>query len=91
MGTKQDHAGEVLEVTTGMLHAFLARAAELGVDVTAEQVATNLLPNFGQVAGEMVAYAKAHGGSLKGAELTVVAKKAEAGHDAGTAAARATR
>lgn len=73
-------AGEVLDAVSGMVRVVLDRANELGVDVTAEQVASNLLPNLGQLAGDMLAHHRQNG-SLDGVELTLVAADTAASTD----------
>ncbi len=75
---QQDFAAEVAAVTTGALHAVLGRAAELGVEVTPEQVA-NLVPNLTELSGELLAHARSHNGSLDGVELTFVPTEEAAG------------
>lgn len=76
MSADQPGAEQVLDAVNGMVRVVLDRAAELGVEVTAEQLASNLLPNLGHLAGDMVAYVREHG-SLDGAELALVPATAE--------------
>lgn len=71
MATRGEETAQLLEALGGMVQTFVDRAHELGVGVTAEQLATNVLPQLGRVAGDMLAHHKVHG-SLDGVRLELV-------------------
>lgn len=71
MPTKAEEAALLLDALGGMVQTLVDRAEELGVEVTAQQLATNVLPQLGRLAGDMLAHHREHG-SLDGVQLTFV-------------------
>lgn len=71
MATRGEETAQLLEAMGAMAQAVLARADELGVEVSAQELATNVLPQLGRVAGDMLAHHRAHG-SLDGVRLELV-------------------
>lgn len=76
MPTKGEEVAQLLDALDGMVTQVLARADELGVEVTAQQLATNVVPQLGRLAGDMLAHAKEHG-SFDGARLEFVPATAQ--------------